>query len=92
MTPLTEDVVRRIGTDPDALETFYRTHVRDIERFIARRVADPHDAADLTADVFLTLATHAATYRPERGSLLGGPGSRGIRSPTTSDRRPAPGA
>lgn len=71
MTPLTEDGVRRIGTDPDALETFYRTHVRDIERFIARRVADPHDAADLTADVFLTLMTHAATYRPERGSPLG---------------------
>ena len=42
-----------IGHDPDALETFYREHLATVQRIVARRVADPHDAADLTADVFL---------------------------------------
>ena len=44
--------VTTIGTDPDALESFYREHVWAVQRFVARRVSDPHVAADLTADVF----------------------------------------
>lgn len=35
------NLVQRIGTDPDALEEFYRAHIRPVERFVARRVADP---------------------------------------------------
>ncbi len=85
MNPLTEDDIRRIATDPDALESFYRAHVRDIERFIARRVADPHDAADLTADVFLALMTHAAAYRRELGSPLGW--AYGIARHTVADHQ-----
>ena len=46
-------MIAAIGTDPDALEEFYREHVEAVQRFVARRVNDPHVAADLTADVFV---------------------------------------
>ena len=39
-----------------------------MQRFIARRVSDPHLAADLTADVFLAAIQSAHKYRPDRGS------------------------
>ena len=65
-----------IGTDPDALEAFYREHVEAVQRFVARRVSDPHLAADLTADVFLEAIESAAGYRsdlgPPRAWLFGG--------------------
>ncbi|MFC5731107.1 MULTISPECIES: RNA polymerase sigma factor [Nocardioides] len=60
--------VHRIGSDPDAFEAFYREHVEAVQRFVARRVADPHLAADLAADVFLAAIDAAAGYRPDRGS------------------------
>ncbi|MBK6888216.1 MAG: sigma-70 family RNA polymerase sigma factor [Tetrasphaera sp.] len=85
MNALTEDGVRRLGRDPEALEEFYRAHVRDIERFIARRVADPHEAADLTADVFVALITHSADYRADRGSPLGW--AYGIARHTVAEHR-----
>ena len=56
-----------IGTDPDALEEFYREHVEAVQRFVARRVFDPHVAADLTADVFVAVIEAAAGYRPDLG-------------------------
>lgn len=59
--------VHRIGRDPDAFEAFYRAHLDAVQRFVARRVADPHLAADLTADVFLAAVDAAAGYRPDRG-------------------------
>jgi DNA-directed RNA polymerase specialized sigma24 family protein len=37
-------------------------------RFVARRVADPYTAADLTADVFLAVIGSVHTYRPGKGS------------------------
>lgn len=55
----------RIGHDPDALEAVYRAHVRDVERFVARRVRDPFVVADLTADVFVRAIESADKYRPE---------------------------
>ncbi|HZC73719.1 MAG TPA: RNA polymerase sigma factor [Jatrophihabitans sp.] len=63
--------VRRIGTDPDAFEAFYREHLSTVQRFVARRVADPHLAADLTADVFLAAIDSACGYRSDRGSPAG---------------------
>src|SRR5690348_7583697 len=57
-----------IGHDPAAFEAFYREHVEAVQRSIARRVGDPHLAADLTADVFLAAIDDAASYRPDRGS------------------------
>jgi RNA polymerase sigma factor (sigma-70 family) len=62
------DDVPRIAHDPAAFETFYRENVEAIQRFVARRVVDPHLAADLTAEVFLAAVDGAATYRRERGA------------------------
>ena len=50
--------LRRIGTDPDSFEAFYREHVEAVQRFVARRVRDPERAADLTADIFLLSLIH----------------------------------
>jgi len=60
----------RIGHEPDAFEAFYRDHLEQVQRFIARRVDDPHLAADLTADVFVAAVDAAHTYRPERGPVI----------------------
>ena len=58
----------RIAFDEAALESFYRAHIELVEKFIARRVADPHLAADLTADVFLAAIEAAASYDSRRGT------------------------
>jgi RNA polymerase sigma-70 factor (ECF subfamily) len=63
--------VTRIGTDPDAFGAFYVAHIAAVQRFVARRVADPYLAADLVADVFLAAVDGAAGYRPDRGSPAG---------------------
>jgi RNA polymerase sigma factor (sigma-70 family) len=59
--------VGRIATDPDAFEDFYREHLHEVQRFVARRVADPHLVADLTAEVFLAAVDSASKYRPDKG-------------------------
>ena len=59
--------VRAIGSDPAAFEAFYREHLPAVRRFVARRVSDPHLAADLTSDVFLAAIDAASSYRPDRG-------------------------
>ena len=56
-----------IGTDPAAFTEFYRAHVDQVTRFVTRRVADPHLAADLTAEVFLAAIEAAAQYRGSSG-------------------------
>lgn len=60
--------VSAIGHDPQAFTAFYKTHLETVQRFIARRVVDPHLAADLTADVFLAAIQSAHKYKPDRGS------------------------
>lgn len=60
--------ITAIGTDPDVLEAFYREHVEAVQRFVARRVSDPHLAADLTADVFLEAIDAAVRYQPSLGT------------------------
>lgn len=62
--------VARIGYDPDALEVFYLDHVEEIQRFVARRVSEPHLAADLTAEIFLAAIDAAGQYRSRRGEPL----------------------
>ena len=54
--------------DPQLFEEFYRRHVDAVTRFVARRVDDPHTAADLTAEIFLAVLDSAHTYRPRLGS------------------------
>jgi RNA polymerase sigma factor (sigma-70 family) len=60
--------VRRIRTDPDALEAFYREHFDAVQRFVARRVSSPELAADLTADIFVAAMESAERYRADRGT------------------------
>ena len=64
---LTSTDLRRIAHDPEAFAGFYRRHVEEVQRFVARRVHDPQLAADLTADVFVAVIESAASYRPSRG-------------------------
>lgn len=66
-----DDGLARVGRDPAAFEEFYRRHVEAVGRFVARRVDDPHTAADLTAEVFLAVIESAHTYRPAAGSEVG---------------------
>jgi RNA polymerase sigma factor (sigma-70 family) len=54
--------------DPQLFEEFYRRHVDAVTSFVARRVADPHTVADLTAEIFLAVLDSAHTYRPSLGS------------------------
>src|SRR4051812_14987804 len=68
ITSMNPDELPRIAHDPLVFEAFYRANVEPVQRFVARRVADPFLAADLTADVFLAAIDGAAGYRPERGS------------------------
>ena len=62
-----EALVRSIGTDPVAFTEFYCAHVDEVTRFVARRVADPQLAADLTAEVLLAVIDAAAAYRGSFG-------------------------
>jgi RNA polymerase sigma factor (sigma-70 family) len=61
-------IVACIGHDPDALDAFYRAHIEMVERFVARRVTSPQDAADLTADVFIEAIESCHRYRVDRGT------------------------
>jgi RNA polymerase sigma-70 factor (ECF subfamily) len=60
--------VRRIRTDPEALDAFYREHVDAVQRFVARRVSSPELAADLTADIFVAAMESVDRYRADRGT------------------------
>lgn len=68
MNDFPSDEVHRIAADPDVFERFYRHHLEMVQRFVARRVSDPHLAADLTADAFLAAIDSADAYRPDRGT------------------------
>jgi RNA polymerase sigma-70 factor (ECF subfamily) len=65
---MSPDELPRIAHDPAIFEAFYREHVEAVLRFITRRVADPHVAADLTAEVFLAAIDAAPSYRPRLGA------------------------
>lgn len=65
---MTVNPLSLIAHDVEAFESFYRAHVEEVQRFIARRVNDPHLAADLTADVFLAAIDAASRYSADRGS------------------------
>lgn len=64
------DPVRAIGRDPDALEAFYREHLESVQRYVARRVGTPEEAADLTADIFLAAIEASSRYRGDGAAPL----------------------
>ncbi|MCT2588006.1 hypothetical protein JT362_33345 [Actinophytocola sp. S1-96] len=83
-----ETAWRTSGRDPDAFEDFYRAHLDTVQRFVARRVADPHLVADLTAEVFLAVVRSAHGYRADRAaSRAGCTGSRTTWCPPSGARR-----
>jgi RNA polymerase sigma-70 factor (ECF subfamily) len=61
---------RSIGSDADALEAFYHCYYEAVVRYLTRRIDDPQDIADLTADTFLSAMRSAATFDPRRGRPL----------------------
>ena len=56
-----------IRSSRGAFEAFYREHVEDVQRFVARRVSDPHEAADLTSDIVLAVIESSQTFSPKLG-------------------------
>ena len=73
----------QIAREPDALARLPRP-VEAVQRFVARRVSDPHLAADLTADIIL------ATDQQRR--LVDGTGARSSPGCTASAATPPPRA
>lgn len=59
--------VQAIATQPDEFEAFYRDHLSFVRRYVARRLSDPYDVADVTADIFLRVIRSASTYRTQYG-------------------------
>ena len=59
--------VRAAATQPEQLEAFYREHLPFVRRYVARRLDDPYEVADVTADVFLRVVRSAATYQARLG-------------------------
>lgn len=62
--------MNEIGSDPDAFEAFYREHLGFVRSFVARRVDDPHTAADLTADIFVAVIESAHRYQSGSGPAV----------------------
>lgn len=60
-----------LAGDDDAFATIYRRHLPAVVRFCLRQTRDAELAADLAAEVFAQALVSAASYEPERGSLLG---------------------
>ncbi|GIE97200.1 RNA polymerase sigma factor [Paractinoplanes rishiriensis] len=61
------DLLRVFDRDPQAVEEFYRRHVRVLGRYLTRAVGNPHDAADLSAATFISAMESAARYDPSCG-------------------------
>jgi RNA polymerase sigma-70 factor (ECF subfamily) len=52
-------------------ERLYRANVTAVTAYFARRTADPHVVADLTADTFVTAITSFGSFDPGRGTARG---------------------
>lgn len=49
-------------------ERLYRANVEAVTAYFARRSADPHVVADLTADTFVTAITSFGSFDPGKGT------------------------
>lgn len=63
----------RGGTTPDGgataeFERLYRANVDAVTAYFARRSADPHVVADLTADTFVAVITSFGSFDPRQGT------------------------
>lgn len=60
-----------LGTDPAALDEFYRRHVRLVTACAARRLNRPEEVGDVVAAVFLEVIERADCYDGARGTAIG---------------------
>ena len=49
-------------------ERIYRANIDAVNAYFARRTADPQLVADLTADTFVAVITHFASFDPRKGT------------------------
>lgn len=49
-------------------ERIYRSNVEAVTAYFARRSADPHVVADLTADTFVAVITQFGSFDPRKGT------------------------
>ncbi len=59
--------VQAVATQPEEFDAFYRDNLPFVRRYVARRLEDPCDVADVTADIFLRVIRSAASYRAQFG-------------------------
>jgi RNA polymerase sigma factor (sigma-70 family) len=60
------ELVKRLGFDPEALESFYRRHVGAVAAFVARRMGDADSVADVVSNTFLAAINGSAGFDPRR--------------------------
>jgi RNA polymerase sigma factor (sigma-70 family) len=67
---------RTVATPPTAspgaaaeFERLYRANVEAVTAYFARRSADPHVVADLTADTFVVVITSFGSFDPRKGTV-----------------------
>ena len=60
--------VHAVARQPEQLDAFYRAHLPFVRQYVARRLHDPCDVADVTADIFLRVVRSAAGYHADLGS------------------------
>lgn len=65
-----EELLPLIGHDAAALEIVYRRNVARVTAFAVRRAANPEEAADLVASVFVEAMASAARFDRRRGAAL----------------------
>ena len=62
-------LVRRALLDPNAFETIYRTHVRDVRLFIYKRCGSIELADDITAATFEKALRNLKRFESKRGGM-----------------------
>ena len=68
MTEAAATVGQAGRTSAAEFERLYRANVEAVTAYFARRSADPHVVADLTADTFVTAITSFGSFDPGRGT------------------------
>ncbi|HEX6861441.1 MAG TPA: sigma-70 family RNA polymerase sigma factor [Thermoanaerobaculia bacterium] len=71
-TPSDEILLARIAQrDLDAFQTFHERFAARVIAYAERHASDRQLAEDISQEVFLSVWTKAATYRPDRGTAAG---------------------
>lgn len=70
--PSDEQLLARIAQgDLDAFQSFYDRHASRVVGYACKLARDRHLAEDVTQEVFTSVWTRAASFRPERGDAPG---------------------